>query len=280
MDTYKYRFITWNEDDPALTDDDDVIFLDKKDKWDASPVPGCKSHREYRSGSQHDPTDLRYRAQPCSCPPCGRHEFDLCCYEGWAGAQTDAPGGWARITMMIKPRSGASPKSKASVVSEGLDAKDARLSELAPHIKEGDVVAFGVAESERRAQNVDFYFAKVLEAPRRATRTFRNGPEGRSGWNIKKGEFYLKVRWYKETRPGVLVDEEWEENQLLEMVVCVGVRAATLELENATTTPSTRSRRRRGTPTPTFKLTDASKEALENQNITKYVDRAAPGSSA
>ncbi|KAH8072862.1 LSM domain-containing protein [Aureococcus anophagefferens] len=132
LDKYFYRFITWTQDDPIGVDDDDVFFADKSAKWSASPVEGCKSDREYRSGADRGP-EMR---------------------------QSD---GWTR-TIILKPPSG---DDRSSVIAQGLAEKDARLAALAPKIRKGDVVALGISQSERDAQGVDFYLAKVVVPPAR-----------------------------------------------------------------------------------------------------------------
>ncbi|KAH8052260.1 hypothetical protein JL722_10361 [Aureococcus anophagefferens] len=68
LDKYFYRFITWTQDDPIGVDDDDVFFADKSAKWSASPVEGCKSDREYRSGSSHASTTCGAAPSPARAP--------------------------------------------------------------------------------------------------------------------------------------------------------------------------------------------------------------------
>jgi hypothetical protein len=131
-------------------------------------------------------------------------------------------------------------------------------------------VAFGAAESERKAQGIDFYLAKVIAAPTTATQ-LRVVGKGKTRWNIAKGELYLKVRWFKEARSGVFYDEAYEEEQLLEMVVQVA-GAEKLVLEKL----SSRGPRTK----PKYKLAERSADLICDENLTKYVDRAAHGSSA
>ena len=168
-------------------------------------------------------------------------------------------------------------ESRRRVVTEGLQEKAGRLTQLASTIKKGDIVALGAAESERRAQNIKFYLGKVVVPPALADKRMRVGGSGRGGWNIKKDEWFLKLRWLKEIDEGVFVDEGYEENQLLEMVVQHS-DGATLELQTLSTGDHGRPRRHQGPPK--FELAAGSKAALDDANLTKYVDRAAPGSSA
>ncbi|KAK7242438.1 hypothetical protein SO694_00159045 [Aureococcus anophagefferens] len=151
LDKYFYRFITWTQDDPIGVDDDDVFFADKSAKWSASPVEGCKSDRE---------------------------RVDR-------GPEMRQSDGWTRTTIILKPPSG-DDRSSARVIAQGLAEKDARLAALAPKIRKGDVVALGISQSERDAQGVDFYLAKVVVPPARADNQRRVNGSGRGGWNIKK----------------------------------------------------------------------------------------------
>jgi hypothetical protein len=76
------------------------------------------------------------------------------------------------------------------------------------------------ARSEREAQGVGFYLGKVLVAPTTAEETHRLGELGtRNAWNVKKGEWYLKVRWYSKVRPGIFQEQNHDFEKLLEMVV-------------------------------------------------------------
>ena len=273
LDKYFYRFITWTQDDPIGVDDDDVFFADKSAKWSASPVEGCKSDREYRSGSSHAVDDLRRRAQPCSCSKCRVKDYDNCRYKAWTAApEMRQSDGWTRTTIILKPPSG-DDRSSARVIAQGLAEKDARLAALAPKIRKGDVVALGISQSERDAQGVDFYLAKVVVPPARADNQRRVNGSGRDGWNIKKGEFCLTVRWFDLKPCGYYEDYGFQDEQLLEMVIAVGDGAA-LVLE-----PAPRKGRARGAPAQ-FQLAKASEAAIHNENLDKYVDRAAAGSSA
>ncbi|KAK7240615.1 acyltransferase [Aureococcus anophagefferens] len=164
-------------------------------------------------------------------------------------------------------------KSAKWSASPGLAEKDARLAALAPKIRKGDVVALGISQSERDAQGVDFYLAKVVVPPARADNQRRVNGSGRDGWNIKKGEFCLTVRWFDLKPCGYYEDYGSQDEQLLEMVIAVGDGAA-LVLE-----PAPRKGRARGAPAQ-FQLAKASEAAIHNENLDKYVDRAAAGSSA
>ncbi|KAH8053097.1 LSM domain-containing protein [Aureococcus anophagefferens] len=95
---------------------------------------------------------------------------------------------------------------------------------------------------------------------------------GRDGWNIKKGEFCLTVRWFDLKPCGYYEDYGSQDEQLLEMVIAVGDGAA-----RARARP--RKGRARGAPAQ-FQLAKASEAAIHNENLDKYVDRAAAGSSA
>ncbi|KAH8061085.1 hypothetical protein JL722_4381 [Aureococcus anophagefferens] len=162
--------------------------------------------------------------------------------------------------------------ARARVIAQGLAEKDARLAALAPKIRKGDVVALGISQSERDAQGVDFYLAKVVVPPARGQPT-PGQRLGRDGWNIKKGEFCLTVRWFDLKPCGYYEDYGSQDEQLLEMVIAVGDGAA-LVLE-----PAPRKGRARGAPAQ-FQLAKASEAAIHNENLDKYVDRAAAGSSA
>ena len=61
----------------------------------------------------------------------------------------------------------------------------------------------------------------VLDPPKQAVAKMRVGGTSRSGWNINRSEWFLKVRRYQEVRPGVFCDEGYEELQLLEMAIPV-----------------------------------------------------------
>ena len=76
------------------------------------------------------------------------------------------------------------------------------MARLAPTVAVGDVVAPGVAASEREAMGVEIYLSRVTKAPVRANKTLRVGT-GRNGWNVKKDEFYLTVLWFNETTANV-----------------------------------------------------------------------------
>ncbi|KAH8075006.1 alpha-ketoglutarate-dependent dioxygenase alkB-like protein [Aureococcus anophagefferens] len=228
LDKRFYRFITWTQGDPIGVDDDDVFFADKSAKWSASPVEGCKSDREYRSGVDRGP-EMR---------------------------QSD---GWTRTTIILKPPSG---DDRSSVIAQGLAEKGLRLAALAPKIRKGDVVALGISQSERDAQGVDFYLAKVVVPPARADNQRRVNGSGRDGWNIKKGEFCLTVRWFDLKPCGYYEDYGSQDEQLLEMVIAVGDGAA-LVLE-----PAPRKGRARGAPAQ-FQLAKASEAAIHNENLDK-----------
>ncbi|KAK7232742.1 hypothetical protein SO694_00037156 [Aureococcus anophagefferens] len=163
-------------------------------------------------------------------------------------------------------------KSAKWSASPGLAEKDARLAALAPKIRKGDVVALGISQSERDAQGVDFYLAKVVVPPARADNQRRVNGSGRDGWNIKKGEFCLTVRWFDLKPCGYYEDYGSQDEQLLEMVIASATRALVLE-------PAPRKGRARGAPAQ-FQLAKASEAAIHNENLDKYVDRAAAGSSA
>ncbi|EGB08082.1 hypothetical protein AURANDRAFT_64401 [Aureococcus anophagefferens] len=233
LDKYFYRFITWTQDDPIGVDDDD----------------------------------------PCSCSKCRVKDYDNCRYKAWTAApEMRQSDGWTRTTIILKPPSG-DDRSSARVIAQGLAEKDARLAALAPKIRKGDVVALGISQSERDAQGVDFYLAKVVVPPARADNQRRVNGSGRDGWNIKKGEFCLTVRWFDLKPCGYYEDYGSQDEQLLEMVIAVGDGAA-LVLE-----PAPRKGRARGAPAQ-FQLAKASEAAIHNENLDKYVDRAAAGSSA
>ncbi|KAK7254749.1 hypothetical protein SO694_00130031 [Aureococcus anophagefferens] len=213
LDKYFYRFITWTQGDPIGVDDDDVFFADKSAKWSASPVEGCKSDREYRSGSSHAVDDLR-RAQPCSCSKCRVKDYDNCRYKAWTAApEMRQSDGWTRTTIILKPPSG-DDRSSARVIAQGLAEK---------------------------------------------------------GF---KGEFCLTVRWFDLKPCGYYEDYGSQDEQLLEMVIAVGDGRRALVLE-----PAPRKGRARGAPAQ-FQLAKASEAAIHNENLDKYVDRAAAGSSA
>ncbi|KAH8058361.1 hypothetical protein JL722_6223 [Aureococcus anophagefferens] len=126
LDKYFYRFITWTQDDPIGVDDDDVFFADKSAKWSASPVEGCKSDREYRSGSSHAVDDLRRRAQPCSCSKCRVKDYDNCRYKAWTAApEMRQSDGWTRTTIILKPPSG-DDRSSAHRPGPGGEGRSAR----------------------------------------------------------------------------------------------------------------------------------------------------------
>ena len=83
---------------------------------------------------------------------------------------------------------------------ESLQTKHERLGRLSRTISMNNVVALGVAESEREAQGVSFYLGRVTMAPKLARTTFRVG-SGRNGWNVKAGEFYLDGWQHREAPP-------------------------------------------------------------------------------
>lgn len=288
LDRYFYRFISWGGDD-GNDGGDDVITADRNDKWGSTSVEGCMSHREYRSGSDHDAADLRMRCQPCSCNPCRTKEYEMCPFKSWVSAANwTHPDGWRRNPIMVEERpsergaSRALRKAQRRIIKDKLEEKKQRLEQLAPTIEEGNVVAFGVCESEREAQGVDFYLGKVSEAPKQAENQIRVG-EDRTGWNIKKDEYYLVIDWYKEVAEGIFEEEGVSDKQLLEMVIELPEgMTGSLSLETLPTTTTARGRGRRRTTNrkKLYKLKPEHKALLLDQNYTQYVDRAAPGSSA
>lgn len=288
LDRYFYRFISWEGVDDNSVSGPDVIVANRDDKWGSSSVEGCMSHREYRSGSRVDGHDLRMRRQPCSCAHCRSNKYESCPFKSWVSTEDSQPDGWRRNPIMIQPRTeqGASRTCRSaqrSIIEERVADKQQRLARLASTIKVDDVVAFGVCESEREAQGVDFYLGKVTAAPEKALRTFRVG-EGRSGWNVRKGEHYLVVAWYKEVSEGLFEKEGFLDTQLLEMLIELpGGKTGMLRLEplpTATTARDGRGRRQTTVRKQLYKLHPDDKGLLLDQNYTQYVDRAASGSSA
>ena len=129
--------------------------------------------------------------------------------------ETVHAGGWIKTGIIIGdvPASKLSEerRSRLRVVAEAAAAKKKRLGEWAPNIAEDDILAFGAASGERDVQNIDFYLAKVVEAPRVHSGLKLQIGCGKTRWHIKEGEIYVKVRWLKEIRPGVFQDEEHED---------------------------------------------------------------------
>ena len=138
------------------------------------------------SGSPIDATDLRARCHPCSDPHCRAGEWAQCPFFDWVKAKDKYDRfGWKKYSVILQARdtTGASRATRSpqrNIIQESLDQKQQRLAELAPTIAAGAFVAFGVAESERVAQDIDFYLAKVVEAPKLAAQIFRVGT-GRDG---------------------------------------------------------------------------------------------------
>jgi len=288
IDRYRYRFISWTDELPKnLKDDDGVIIADRAMKWGASPVERRKSLRDYRCGSPLYHDDLRARGHPCSEKCCRNRDWTSCPFKKRAAADCDFADGWKRFSVILQERAGAgtdraSRSAQRRVFDEDLEQKQRRLEMLAPDIKKGSIVAFGVAESERIAQGVEFYLGKVKQAPQKATEETRVG-SGRDGWNVKSGEYYLKVDWFLEIAENVFVDEKRQDTQLLEMVVHLDEgRTGQLRLEPISTTTTKRGRGRRNAMRQQhFRLHDKDLAAVLDANLYRYVDRAAaPGSSA
>ena len=133
LDRYFYRFVSWKGvDDRSDHKDPDVIVANRDEKWGATSVAGCKSHREYRSGSRGDEHDLRMRRQPCSCSRCRSKDYTSCPFHSWVAADVDIDDGWARNPIMLKARReecGASRSSRSAqrrVVQEALEQKQRR----------------------------------------------------------------------------------------------------------------------------------------------------------
>ncbi|KAH8064213.1 hypothetical protein JL721_8356 [Aureococcus anophagefferens] len=146
-----------------------------------------------------------------------------------------------------------------------------RLAALAPKIRKGDVVALGISQSERDAQGVDFYLAKVVVPPARGQPA--SGQRlGRGGWNIKKGEFCLTVRWFDLKPCGYYEDYGSQDEQRRD-----GHRGRRRRRASCSSPPLGRAGR--GAPAQ-FQLAKASEAAIHNENLDKRVDRAAAGSSA
>jgi hypothetical protein len=297
FDNYVYRFINWEQTlDARAADDDDVIVENRLKKWDATTVEGCKSNREYRSGSQASPSDLRFRAQPCSCEYCRVGKYKDCNYKAWVCAKAGDDSGWARTAVIVKQPEGPnlSPEELRigrRVIAEELDDKKARLETWASKIAVGDFLAFGAARSERDSQGVDFYLGKVVVVPVTHRGAALQIGRGRSRWNVKEGDVHLKVGWFKEVRSGVFQDENHEDIQLLEMAIRVaedekiildplipGARPSRRALSRSCHSQS--SRGALSESPAEFKLSDRSDELIHDENLTLFVDRAAPGSSA
>jgi hypothetical protein len=196
----------------------------------------------------------------------------------------------------MKPPEGAHMSREAlrsgrRVIAEELEDKKARLETWAPKIAVGDFLAFGAASSERDSQGVDFYLGKVVVAPVTHRGAALRIGRGRTGWNVTEGDVHLKVRWFKQVRTGVFQDENLEDTQLLEMAIRVASDEKII-LEELTlgARPSRRASSRlchsqpsRGAlsqPPAEYKLTDRSDALIHDENLTLFVDRAAPGSSA
>jgi hypothetical protein len=297
FDNYKYRFINWEQAlDHRADDDDDVFRADRLAKWGATSVEGCKSNREYRSGSQATSSDLRFRAQPCSCEHCRVEKYKDCNYMDWVSAEAGDESGWAKTAVIIEQPEGAHQsreelRSGRRVIAEELEGKKARLEAWASKIAVGDFLAFGAARSERDSQGVDFYLGKVVVVPTTHYGAALRIGRGRTGWNVTDGDVHLKVRWFKEVRPGVFQDENHEDTQLLEMAIRVAKdEKIILDKLSPGVRPSRRARPRScqsqpsrdalSQPPAEYKLTERSDELIHDENLTLFVDRAAPGSSA
>ena len=144
-----------------------------------------------------------------------------------------------------------------------------------------------MCESEREAQGVNFYLGKVRTKPKAAAKTFRVG-KGRSGWNVKKGEYHLDIEWYTEFADIVFEVHGTSDTQLLEMLIeRPDGKTGQIQLDEVAPPPllAGQGRGRRRSPAALsrkarYKLHADFEALLLDQNYTKYVDRAAHGSSA
>ncbi|KAH8067519.1 hypothetical protein JL721_7634 [Aureococcus anophagefferens] len=237
-----YRFITWTQDDPIGVDDDDVFFADKSAKWSASPVEGCKSDREYRSGSSHAVDDLRRRAQPCSCSKCRVKDYDNCRHGVDRGPEMRQSDGWTRTTIILKPPSGDDRSSASSP-----RAWRRRTLVCCPRSEDPQGrCRRATADNQRR---VNAWGAR---------------------WNIKKGEFCLTVRWF-DLKPCGYYEDYGSQDERLEMVIAVGDGAA------RSSPPSEGQGARGPGPVP---ARQGVRSGHPQRELDKYVDRAAAGSSA
>ncbi|KAK7253220.1 hypothetical protein SO694_0000100 [Aureococcus anophagefferens] len=179
--------------------------------------------------------------------------------------------GWTRTTIILKPPSG-DDRSSARVIAQGLAEKDARLAALAPKIRKGDVVALGISQSER-----DGGRRLLPRQGRRAT-----GARGQP----TPGQRRARRLEHQEGR--VLLDRALVRPEAVRLLRGLRVpgRAAPRDGHRGRrrralrcSSPPLGRAGRAGAPAQ-FQLAKASEAAIHNENLDKYVDRAAAGSSA